>query len=111
MAQRLRPRTLFFRVLALVAVLGLLLLGTIVLTQHTGAEMGERCVQGAFACKNAGFNDARCLMSGPEGVCTRLCDDDTPCPKGWRCEVAVWVTRAKPEDLRGRAERLCVPRP
>lgn len=86
------------------------LFGLLGLVVGLGLVLGEpflgRCVQGTpFACKNRGFNDARCLMTGKSGYCTHLCESDADCEKGTTCDYAEWQKHAG--DHAGRVERVC----
>lgn len=86
-----------FGMLGLVVVLGLVL----------GEPFLGSCEQGTlFACKNRGFNDGRCLMTGKRGYCTHLCESDADCEKGTRCDYAEW--QKHPGDHEGRVERVCL---
>ena len=99
------PRQQALALLALIALLGALLGLTVLLTQVLGAEPGQPCVQGAFACRNAVFNDARCLMTGPDrGLCTHLCEQDVDCGPGQVCAEARWTDSG---GSGGRTERVC----
>lgn len=91
------------------------LFGALGLVVGLGLVLGEPflgpCVQGTpFACKNRGFNDARCLMTGESGFCTHLCGSDADCERGTTCGYAEW--QRHPGDHDGRVERVCrKPRP
>jgi hypothetical protein len=95
---------LFF--IALFGALGI----TVLATQYFGAEFGEPCVQGGFACRNDGIGEARCLMGpGEQGFCTRLCAEDQDCPSGFWCGEARWF--GGPKDREGtRPEWVCLRR-
>jgi hypothetical protein len=101
------------RALALLcaALLGALAL-TVLLGRLLGAPPGAPCAPGQpFACQNAGFNDARCLL-GPDGraACTRRCATAADCPPDQRCAPATWTTG--PHDRgHGRVEEVCQPAP
>jgi hypothetical protein len=99
------------------AVRGLLILGPLAATLLVvvglglvlGKDFGAPCSQGFFACKNRGFNDARCVMTSAEsGYCSRLCTVDAECPQSHRCDLAIW-TKNGVDTGNGRVERVCVP--
>jgi hypothetical protein len=84
--------------------LGLLLVGAALGAKLAlGKAPGEAC-EGGLVCRGL---PARCVRpeGGGVGYCTRPCEAEPECPRGWRCETATWhaTSGAPPQE-----ERVCV---
>ena len=80
-----RSTRLRILVLALIATL-VLVATTVLVLRATGNPMGDPC-DDSYSCAEF-LSGGECLEIDSVSLCSRYCDRNDECPRGWRCEAA-----------------------